>query len=65
MPCPCGYERECAIWCGNGHENGQCQANWIDFTLLVPLCPTCGDFPIESHPTLMIVRCANCKEWLI
>jgi hypothetical protein len=22
--CSCGYVRECALWCGDGHETGQC-----------------------------------------
>lgn len=22
--CPCGYVIECAIWCGDGHEDGTC-----------------------------------------
>lgn len=23
-PCDCGYTEECYIWCGNGHETGEC-----------------------------------------
>lgn len=63
MTCACGYVTECAIWCGSGHQTGQCP--WYDYTLEVPPCPTCGDFRIESHPRLEVVRCANCKEHLL
>lgn len=28
-PCPCGYIKECPIWCGNGHMEGKCQV-WSD-----------------------------------
>ncbi len=24
MTCLCGYDRECTIWCGDGHSNGLC-----------------------------------------
>lgn len=62
MTCPCGYDRECEFWCGPGHGNGQCPA--LDTMKVIPECPTCGPFRIESHPRLTVVRCANCKEWL-
>lgn len=25
--CPCGYVEECATWCGNGHETGECESH--------------------------------------
>lgn len=62
-PCPCGYVEECAIWCGSGHETGRCAA--LDGAKIIPVCSNCGPSLVESHPTLMVVRCANCKEWLL
>lgn len=79
MTCPCGYDRECVFWCGQGHENGLCPAPLLDHfevkypdhmqaarvEILIPECPTCGPFRYESHPRMPVVRCANCKEHLL
>lgn len=30
----------------------------------IPACETCIPQRIESHPSLFVIRCANCKDWL-
>lgn len=30
MKCPCGYITECPVWCGPGHETGDCPPHDID-----------------------------------
>lgn len=42
--CPCGYNNECSVWCGNGHRNGKCPpyiAN-NDVTPNIKLPPHCS-----------------------
>lgn len=29
MSCPCGYDKECSIHCGSGHETGACRVSCI------------------------------------
>ena len=80
MSCPCGYDLECAVWCGQGHETGQCPAPMLDhfefrfpehmqaarIEILIPDFDTCGPYMrYEFHPRLEVVRCANCKEHLL
>ena len=63
--CPCGYRYECPVHCGDGHQNGMCTPWPTEVDALIPRCPTCGNFPVESHPFKQVVRCGNCKEWLM
>lgn len=30
----------------------------------IPACETCIPQRIESHPSLKVIRCGNCKDWL-
>lgn len=53
--------RMCEIPHETFEEEEACEA----MRLAIPNCPTCGPFRVESHPYRQIVRCANCKEWLV
>ena len=49
MICACGYEKECHIWCGYGHENGLCPPNTPENIAAVqkevnrPRCDFCNE----------------------
>lgn len=58
--CPCGYYWECGMHCGEGHIDGRCDP----YPPPVPACENCIPQRIESHPSLFVIRCANCKDWL-